>query len=210
MERETSNVKREASKYLFRPEELKAGVCPHDGGLHYLSCQRIELDGDHPAVTVQSGLEEVVLVCIGGQVDYDFDGTTGTAQFQDFFYVPWKSKVTVRTEGKAVLMRIGALCDRDTDFVHIPFSDVERDPAKQRHGEFLSQPRPTACSEHVDRLTAMRTDKRTHVLNDPQHRDLDLLEHLSAAQRIPRRHFLRGSDDDCTAQLNRLNQRYLN
>ena len=125
-------MKRETSRYLFRSEELKAGVCSHESGLDFVSCQRIELDGDQSAVTVETGPEEVVLVCIFGQVDYDFDGTTGMAQFKDFLYIPWKSKVTVKADDKAVLIRIGAPSDRDTDFAHIRFADVERDPAKHK------------------------------------------------------------------------------
>jgi 5-deoxy-glucuronate isomerase len=46
--------------------------------------------------------------------------------------IPWKSKVTVRTGYEAVLMRIGAPSDRDTDFAHIRFSDVDQDSAKHK------------------------------------------------------------------------------
>jgi len=119
-------------KYLFRPDELIEGVSGKVCGLDFLSCKRIELDSDNPAITVETGPEEVVLVCIASQADYDFDGTTGTARFKDFLYVPWKSQVTVRANHKAVLMRIGALCDRDTDFVHIRFLDVDQDSSKHQ------------------------------------------------------------------------------
>jgi len=119
-------------KYLFRPDELKAGVSGEECGLDFLSCQRIELDSDNPAVTVGTGPEEVVLVCIGGQVDYDFDGTTGTARFKDFLYLPWQSTVKLETTHKAILMRIGALCEHDTDFAHIRFSDVAKDSSRHR------------------------------------------------------------------------------
>lgn len=119
-------------KYLFRPDELREGVSGQVCGLDFLSCKRLELDNDNPAMAVESGVEEVVLVCIAGQVDYDFGGTPGTAHFKDFLYIPWKSKVTVRTGYGAVLMRIGAPGDRDTDFAHIRFSDVDQDPAKHK------------------------------------------------------------------------------
>jgi 5-deoxy-glucuronate isomerase len=119
-------------KYLFRPDELKAGVRGDQTGLDFLSCQRIELDDQNPALTVDSGPEEVVLVCLGGQVDYDFDGTTGTARFKDFLYLPWHSQIRVETNHRAVLMRIGALCEHDTEFAHIRFSDVARDPVRHQ------------------------------------------------------------------------------
>ena len=119
-------------RYHFTAEELKEGVAPGQSALDWLSCRRIELDGDNSIVTVESGDEEVVLVCIAGQVEYDFAGVNGTAAFQDFLYVPWKSKITLRAIDPSVIMRLGAPSDRDTDFVHIAFSDVDRDPARHK------------------------------------------------------------------------------
>ena len=119
-------------KYLFRPNELRNGVRGEMCGLEFLSCQRIELDSENPGVTVETGPEEVVLVCIGGQVDYDLDGATGTAQFKDFLYVPWKSQIEVKAEREAVLVRIGAPSDRDTEFAHIRFADVDQDPDQHK------------------------------------------------------------------------------
>lgn len=144
-------------KYLFRPDELRKGVAGKPCGLEFLSCKRIELDRNDPAITVETGKEEAVLVCIAGQVDYDFDGTTGTARLKDFLYVPWKSKVNLQTGHKTVLMRIGALCDRDTDFSLIRFSDVAKDPTRHRVYGFAE----TNCLRDVymhidDRFNASR------------------------------------------------------
>jgi 5-deoxy-glucuronate isomerase len=119
-------------KYLFRPGELREGVSLREGGLEFLSCRRLELGAETPAVLVETGLEEVVLVCIAGQFDYDSGKVTGTVRFKDMLYVPWKSRVSVRGEREAVLMRIGAPSDRDTGFAHIRFLDVDQDPSKHR------------------------------------------------------------------------------
>jgi 5-deoxy-glucuronate isomerase len=119
-------------KYLFRPGELREGVNLREGGLEFLSCRRLELGGADPTVKIETGLEEVVLVCIAGQFDYEVGETTGTAQFKDMLYVPWKSTVSVWSEQESVLMRIGAPGDRDTGFAHIRFSDVDRDLSKHR------------------------------------------------------------------------------
>jgi 5-deoxy-glucuronate isomerase len=118
-------------KYHFSPDELKAGVSGEACGLDFLSCQRIELDADNPDLAVETGPEEVVLVCIAGQFDYGFNGTKGTAGFKDMLYVPWKSAVRLQAE-EAVVVRIGAPSDRDTDFAHIQFSDVDQDPSKHQ------------------------------------------------------------------------------
>ena len=68
-------------KYHFKPAELREGVDPGRSALDWLSCKRIELDGDSSAVTVETGREEIVLVCIDDQMDYEFQGATGTAAF---------------------------------------------------------------------------------------------------------------------------------
>jgi len=119
-------------KYLFRPGELKEGVCGEICGLEFLSCQRIVLDGDSPAMTVETSSEEVVLVCIGGQAGYDFNGVTSTLHFKDMLYLPWQSEVRLQADPETVLMRISAPSDRDTNFVHIRFSDVDQDASKHQ------------------------------------------------------------------------------
>ncbi len=119
-------------KYLYSPEELMKGVGPEESPLDWLSCQRLELGVEHPAATVETGPEEVVLVCIAGQVDYVWQGSTGRADFKDLLYLPWNSQVELRTGQSAVLMRIGAPADRESDFAHIRFSDVDRDPARHQ------------------------------------------------------------------------------
>ncbi len=120
-------------KYLYTPDELRAGVRPEESPLDWLSCQRIEL-GAEAAVTLESGPEEVALVCIEGQADYDAGGHTGTLACQDFLYMPWKSQVGLQSADGAVLMRVGAPSDRDTALAHIAFADVDQDPDK--HKEF--------------------------------------------------------------------------
>jgi 5-deoxy-glucuronate isomerase len=125
-------VQEETMKYHFRPHELRTGVRGEGCGLDFLSCQRVELGAQQSSLTVETGPEEVVLVCLEGQVDYEFAGTTGTAKTKDFLYVPWKSAVTVKRDGEAVLMRIGAPSDRDSGFAHIPFTAVDKDPTRHQ------------------------------------------------------------------------------
>jgi 5-deoxy-glucuronate isomerase len=122
--------------YHFRPHELIAGLRPDMYALDFLSCQRLELGAGKPPVVVETGPEEVVLACIGGEVDYELSGVAGAAQFRDMLYLPWKSALTVSSDGEAVLMRIGAPSDRDTEFVHLRFSDIADDP--DRHQLFGS------------------------------------------------------------------------
>jgi 5-deoxy-glucuronate isomerase len=100
--------------------------------LDFLSCRRLELGSDCSAATVETGPEEVALVCIAGQFDYELDGTAGMATLKDMLYVPWKSTVNIRADKCAVVMRIGAPSDRDTDFAHIRFADIDQDADKHQ------------------------------------------------------------------------------
>jgi 5-deoxy-glucuronate isomerase len=116
----------------FRSKELIKGVSPEESGLEWLSCRRIELDGD--AVAVESGGEEIVLVCIGGQFEYDAGESAGTAVFKDMLYVPWRRSVELQGQN-AVVMRIGAPSDRDTKFTHIRFADMDGSEKHELFGE---------------------------------------------------------------------------
>lgn len=115
-------------KYLFHADGLRQGV----KALDFMTCKRIELTNTSPAYVVESNTNEIALVVISGQADYTFGQTTGTAYFKDFLYVPWKSKLKVQTQHKAVLMEIASPCDRDTGFAHIKYPDVAKDPARHK------------------------------------------------------------------------------
>lgn len=119
-------------KYHYRPNELLKGVSPKEVGLKYVSCKRIELDDDNPSLRVQTRNEEVVFVVMAGKVNYEVNGEAGTAIFKDMVYVPWKSRITLSTSHKVVLVQVGALSDRNTDFAHITFSDVAKDPNRHK------------------------------------------------------------------------------
>jgi len=119
-------------QYLFRSDELKECVRGRICGLDFLSCQRIELNRDSSVLIVETGSEEVALVCIGGQADYSYNGTMGTVHFKDLLYLPWKCQVRLQTSSEAVLMRVGSPSDRDTEFAHLRFSDMARDPARHQ------------------------------------------------------------------------------
>lgn len=132
-------------KYHYQPEELLKGVSPKEAGLEYISCRRIELDSNIQSLIVQTGNREVVFVVMAGKMDYDFNGRAGTAIFKDMVYVPWKNSITLSTPNKATVMEVGALSDRDTDFAHIAFSEVAKNPNRHKVYGFAE----TNCLRHV-------------------------------------------------------------
>ncbi|HEX7588142.1 MAG TPA: 5-deoxy-glucuronate isomerase [Anaerolineae bacterium] len=114
--------------YLYHVDELKRGVQPLD----FMSCKRIELTGTSPAHEVQSGPNEVAVVCLSGQADYKFGTTSGTMTYKDFLYLPWKSRLELTAPHNAILMQIGSPCHRDTDFAHLRYSEIAKDPNRHK------------------------------------------------------------------------------
>ena len=53
-----------------------------------------------------------------------------------------------------------------------------------------------ALTEHRFRMTALAADMQRHVLDDAEHRHVDLLEHPQTFARIGKRDVLRRGDDD--------------
>jgi 5-deoxy-glucuronate isomerase len=119
-------------KYLFRPDELVDGVRGDMSGLEFLSCQRIELQYRAPLHRLETDQEETVLICINGEVQYEHGGESAVMDTMDMLYLPREDEIGLRARHTAVVMRIGAPSDRDTDFVHIRFSDLQRDPSRHK------------------------------------------------------------------------------
>ena len=72
---------------------------------------------------------------------------------------------------------------------------VERHFAEERRAERLRLVARAAVGENVGAAAAMRADEIAHVLDDAEHRHLDLLEHRDAAPRVDQREVLRRRDD---------------
>src|SRR5687767_4989018 len=60
----------------------------------------------------------------------------------------------------------------------------DRNLREQRDAELTGEARASAGAEQGRALAAMRAFDPAHVLDDPDDRDTDVLEHLCAAQRI--------------------------
>jgi 5-deoxy-glucuronate isomerase len=118
------------TQYLYRPSELIQGIKPLD----FMSCKRIELARSDTVHIANTGADEAAFVCVAGQFTYKIGPITGAGQFKDFLYVPWKSTLELSTPTRAVLVQVSAPSDRDTDFAHLKYSDVAKDP--ERHKVF--------------------------------------------------------------------------
>jgi 5-deoxy-glucuronate isomerase len=116
------------SQYLYHPNELTQGV----RALDFMSCKRIELTETNPAYAVETGTNEVALVCLAGQADYASGQSTGSARYKDFLYAPRHSRLELKTAQRAVWMEIASPSDRDTNFAHIKFTDIAKDPARHK------------------------------------------------------------------------------
>ena len=119
------------TKLHYRPEETLERIHPADMGMKFTSAQRIEVKGE---VVIDSGDEELVLVCIEGSVQFAHGDVAGTAHMRDMLYVPIGTVLSVTAED-GVLIRFGAPCDRPTSFQHIAFADVDSDDRHKVYGQ---------------------------------------------------------------------------
>ncbi|WRS26180.1 5-deoxy-glucuronate isomerase [Oscillospiraceae bacterium MB08-C2-2] len=116
----------------FKPEELLQRLEPKAMQLTYTSAQRIELKDTE--VIVESGNEEVCLVCISGQADYTYHAQSGEAVLRDILYLPTDAQVVLKSKS-AVFIRFGAPCTRKTTFAHIVFKEVDGDSRHKVYGK---------------------------------------------------------------------------
>lgn len=115
-------------KYLYHPAELKSPVKVLD----FMAARRIELDYTSPACVVETGNDEVAFVVIAGELNFKCGEASGAARFKDMLYVPWRSRIELSTPRKAVVMQVNAPSDRDTQFAHLAYTDVAKDPARHK------------------------------------------------------------------------------
>src|ERR1051326_6257710 len=73
----------------------------------------------------------------------------------------------------------------------------------------MREPVAAAFAEEGHWLPAVDAFEPAHVLDDPEDRDLDPLEHADAAQSVADRDFLWGRDDDRAGERSGLDQRQL-
>lgn len=115
------------SKYHLKPKELLRRVNPGELDLEYTSVERIELEG--PVEIVSEG-EEICLVCMEGVFSYEVNGENGSAGFRDMLYIPCSTVIKLVSSSPAVIMKYGAPSDLKSDFAHIKFEEVDKDPGR--------------------------------------------------------------------------------
>lgn len=130
------------SSYHLKPKEITRRINPDELGLEYTSIERIELN---VPVVIESLKEEVCLASIQGAFSYEINGRKGNASFKDMIYLPCHTSITLLPSESAVIMRYGAPSDLKSDFAHIRFEDVDKNPA--RHNVYGKK--ETNCQRHV-------------------------------------------------------------
>src|SRR5688572_6190622 len=83
---------------------------------------------------------------------------------------------------------------------------VEGDRAEKGHVQLLRRALASAVLEDLLAMPAFRAEKVGRVLDDPEHRYVDLLKHRKALPRVDERDVLRGRDDDRARQVDLLRQ----
>ena len=115
-------------KHHFKANELLKKKRPEDLGLEYTSSLRIELKD---TLIFDTKEEEVCLVGIGGEVDFQFEDKKGTAKFKDMIYIPRRKRIQLYSKD-AILMYFGAPSEIDTQFSHIDFLSIDKNPGTHK------------------------------------------------------------------------------
>lgn len=118
-------------KQHFLPEETKRLLRPEEMGLVYCSAQRIDVKGE---VRLQSGDEELCLICMEGAGHFACAGQQGEMALCDMLYVPIRSEISIRSESM-ILMRYGAPCSVRYAFGHLAFEEVDKDERHKVYGK---------------------------------------------------------------------------
>jgi len=115
------------------PNQLTRRIEAHEIGQRLTSVQRFEVRSD---TTVPTADEELVLVVIAGQVEFEHADGAGSATLRDTLYVPWRSSIVLRAAGEElpVVMGFWVPCDRSTKFAHLPFAEADAD--SRRHNQY--------------------------------------------------------------------------
>ncbi|MBQ6365355.1 MAG: 5-deoxy-glucuronate isomerase [Oscillospiraceae bacterium] len=119
-------------KQFFHKDELLSKHSPEEMGLRYGSVQRIEVQ---EPVCLESGEEELCILVIDGEIEYETDGFSGTAVMPDMLYLPTHSRIRFSAKHGGTLMRYGAPCSRETKFGHIRFAEADQDDRHKVYGK---------------------------------------------------------------------------
>ena len=83
---------------------------------------------------------------------------------------------------------------------------IDRDRSQKRNVQLLRGALASAVFEDLVAVSALRTDVIRHVLDDPEHRHVDLLEHRQALAGVDQRDVLRSGDDHGAREVDLLGQ----
>ena len=125
----------EKNKKHYSAKETLEFLRPSDLGLKYTSLQRYEIGrgGGCDCIRIDSGLEELCLVIVEGELAYRQGEKQGHASLNDMLYLPINSCIEL-SGGTATIVRFGAPCSRMTRFAHVLFNEVDVDDRHKIYG----------------------------------------------------------------------------
>ncbi len=120
--------------YQFNAKDLLNKKEPADLDLHYTSVQRFEIS---EKITIDTLSEEICFVILEGNVQFEIDSQQSNAVFKDMLYVPRNKTIHfISTADRAVVMAYGAPAHRDTNFAHLEFEKIDKNPeAHKKYGK---------------------------------------------------------------------------
>lgn len=129
----------EQHAWLFRDTGRSRGrtrvVDRSNSGLEFLRYGRIVLEGDR--ITLSTGDEEIVLLCLNGSGDVRSGGAGHTLGKYDAIYLPRDSECAVSSSGFFDLAEIAAPVTGRYPLQVVSFADVVRDPDLAKDAGFV-------------------------------------------------------------------------
>lgn len=124
----------------------KLAVTPANSAMRELSYGRIVLDAGTPAISVETGSDEVALICLGGKATATIKGDTYTLGRFDTLYVPRAHTIEIRTDSQVDIAECRAPITGTYELRYIPYAEVAAnsglsfktgDPGARRHLNIL-------------------------------------------------------------------------
>jgi len=119
-------------RVVFRRTNTHKGrhisVTPDNSATEHLSYGRIILDAGTPAVSFETGAEEVGLVCLSGRADVRVGAETFRMGVYDAIYVPRDAAVDVRTDAAVDLVECRAPVANRYPLQFVSYEAVKQDP----------------------------------------------------------------------------------
>lgn len=119
------------NKIFFTNTASKKGkhivITPVNSYMKYLSYGRIIMDSEMKPEMIETGKEEMALICVRGEANITLDGRSYSIDSYDSIYLPKGYHCSINTESKVDLIMASAPSNGEYEAVVIKYKDIVKD-----------------------------------------------------------------------------------